>query len=79
MRKTIGLVWLFMSIFYTAIGAVIAFKQILPSVPPPVFDYKWEYFQNNPTHFNYLMGGLLMAYGIYRMRRSYKTIRGQQE
>jgi uncharacterized membrane-anchored protein YitT (DUF2179 family) len=79
MRRTLSYAWLLMSIFYTFVGAYIAFTQFLPSVPPPIFDYEWEYFQNHPTHFNYLMGGLLMAYGIYRIIRAIRTLRGRDE
>ena len=79
MRKTLAYVWLLMSLFYIFIGSVIAIRQVLPSVPPPIYDYKWTYFKDNPTHFNYLMGFLLIAYGIYRLFRSYKTIKGEDE
>lgn len=79
MRKSIGYAWVFMSLFYTACGAFIFFKQILPPSPPKWFDIEWTWLQAHPKVFNYLMGSLLMAYGIYRLYRSYKTIKGKDE
>ncbi|MFK7922955.1 MAG: hypothetical protein AB8H47_13410 [Bacteroidia bacterium] len=79
MRKTIGYAWFAMSLFYIACGLLIAIKQLLPSSPPPWFDVKWTWLQDHPTVFNYTMGGLLIAYGIYRLFRSYKSIKGQDE
>jgi len=79
MRKTIGYAWFAMSLFYIACGLVIAIKQILPASPPAWFDIEWTWLKDNPSVFNYLMGGLLIAYGIYRLFRSYKSIKGQDE
>ncbi|MEL6593572.1 MAG: hypothetical protein AAFQ87_04930 [Bacteroidota bacterium] len=79
MQKPIAYAWFVMSLFYIACGLFIAIKQLLPASPPPWFDVEWTWLQDHPTVFNYLMGGLLVAYGIYRLYRSYKSIKAADD
>lgn len=70
MRNPVNLVRLVMSLFYLFAGGYILIKQVFPSVPRPFFDYEWTIFQENPWLLNTLVGGILIAYGSFRLYRA---------
>jgi hypothetical protein len=74
MYKFVGYLGLFMSAFFVASGLYVAIRQFLPP-PPPLFQWEFTYFENHPDVFNYLVGALLVAYGMFRFFRSVRAIR----
>ncbi|MEM9984364.1 MAG: hypothetical protein AAF804_04650 [Bacteroidota bacterium] len=74
MYKILGYLGLFMSAFFVAAGLFIAFTQFL-GPPPAVFKWEMTYFNDHPEVFNYIVGALLVAYGLFRFFRSVKIIR----
>ncbi len=78
MRKSLNLVRLIMSLFYLFAGGYILVKQIFPAVPRPFFDYEWTVFQNHPWLLNTLVGGVLIAYGGFRLYRSLKGVKSEE-
>ncbi|MDX1908808.1 MAG: hypothetical protein SF053_17360 [Bacteroidia bacterium] len=78
MYKIVGYVGLGMSIFFMFAGGFVAFRQILPP-PPDLGAIRFDYFQDHPELFNYLVGGLLIAYGAFRLYRSWRLIQEESE
>jgi len=77
MYKFVGYLGLFMSAFFVASGLYIAIQQFLPP-PPPIFQWEFTYFEEHPAVFNYIVGALLVAYGLFRFLRSVRIIRQNQ-
>lgn len=68
MEKIVGYLGLFMSIFFVFSGIFIAWKQPL-NVP--------SYFsslQSSPATFHFIIGAILILYGIFRFVRAYKMV-----
>jgi hypothetical protein len=77
MYKFVGYLGLFMSAFFVASGLYIAIQQFLPP-PPPIFQWEFTYFEKHPEIFNYIVGALLVGYGMFRFLRSVRIIRQNQ-
>jgi hypothetical protein len=78
MYKFVGYLGVFMSAFFVAVGLFMAIRQFL--VPPKEVFEQWGlgYFADNPAVFNYLVGSLLIAYGVFRFFRSLRIVRQNQ-
>lgn len=68
MEKFVGYLGLFMSVFFVFVGVFIIWKQ--PLNVPAYFSS----LQSNPSVFHFILGGMLMAYGIFRFVRAYKMV-----
>lgn len=77
MEKIVGYLGLFMGIFFAGSGLFIAIKQLFPA-PRNIFNYEFTYFKENLDHFNYIVGALLLAYGIFRIVRSVRILKSRQ-
>lgn len=74
MLRLVGILGLFFSIFFMVVALTIIFNQWLPI--PEAFP---ETIKENSEIYNYLVGVLVMGYGIFRFIRSYHAIRHNQE
>ena len=74
MYRAVGYLGLFMGAFFIFAGFFIGIKQIL-TPPLKIFSFEWTYFSEHPDHVNYISGVLLVLYGIFRLYRSYKIIK----
>jgi len=77
MEKIVGYLGLFMSIFFIGSGLFIAIKQLFPA-PRDIFSFEFTYFKEHPDQFNYLVGALLLAYGVFRLVRSLRILKSKQ-
>ncbi len=75
MFKFVGYLGLFMSAFFVASGLYMAARQFL--IPPKdLFEgFGLSYFVEHPDVFNYVVGAILILYGVFRFFRSVKVIR----
>lgn len=70
MVRLVGILGLFFSIFFVIVSITIIVRQWLP-----ILEVFPDGIKDNPDIYNYIIGGLVMAYGIFRFIRSYKMIR----
>ncbi|MEO1450439.1 MAG: hypothetical protein AAFV07_12990 [Bacteroidota bacterium] len=74
MYKVVAYLGLIMGVFFVFSGLLIAYTKFLQA-PPPIFQYEFTAIENNLGLYNALIGALVAAYGIFRVRRSFKLIR----
>ncbi len=77
MQKIVGYLGLFMSIFFIGSGLFIAIKRLFPA-PRDIFSFEFTYFKDHPDQFNYLVGLVLITYGVFRLIRSVKILKSNQ-
>jgi hypothetical protein len=74
MYRFVAYLGLPLGVFFAASGLSIAVKRFLPP-PPPLFNFRMSFFEQNPDLYNILIGLLLIAYGAFRFYRSFRMIR----
>ena len=76
MHKIVGYLGLLMGVIFTGIGGFIAIFQ--PLIPiSGIYDFDWTFIKDNAPALNIIVGLLFIAYGIYRLYRSYNIIKNK--